>query len=294
MSSASVAKGGARPMRRRSPRTGRWRRPVVLLLLCLMALAGAAFATRRVLLQEVARIALSRDTDLTAQERKDGEVIAFGRVPSGWITPMKNLMNPIWQPIHAQGVNYFTFGAPANVFRTFSERSNPRSPLYQAWVGAYITRRVDGVLPENLLAWASEVTTLDQRSWLSAMGDPAPLADFGAATPAGKISIDGRTIQLWHAAMHSHSDLSEHPGGVLALLLGMPSRSAWPAGVNAFHDVTLDGYFAAWSDPEKKLSVVVYAVASEFAATGGARVDNRAITDQLMKIMQSAKVESAN
>jgi hypothetical protein len=90
---------------------------------------------RCTLLLDIARIFLSRDSDLLAQERTDGVTIVFAGIPSAWVKPMKNLMNPIWLPIQAEGVNYFTFAAPKNLFRTFSERSNPRSPYYQAWVG---------------------------------------------------------------------------------------------------------------------------------------------------------------
>ena len=116
--------------------------------------------------------------------RQDGVAIDFIGITPAWVKPMKNLMNTIWTPIQAKGVNYFTFAAPGNLFRSFSERSNPRSPYYQAWVGGYVTKRTDGSVPSDLPMWASQVTALDQRSWLSAMGDPMPVADFGAAAPA--------------------------------------------------------------------------------------------------------------
>jgi hypothetical protein len=260
-----------------------------------VVLLGAAYAIRCTLLLNIARIVLSRDADMLAQERKDGVAIYFASAPAAWVKPMKNLMNPIWVPIQAKGVNYFTFAAPGNLLRGFSERSNPRSPYYQAWVGGYVTKRNDGTLPPDLPMWASQVTALDQRSWLAAMGDPMPVADFGLAAPVGDIEVDGHDLQLWHGTMQSHSDLSDHPSGPLARLLGMPPKATWPKGIAAFHEVTLDGYFVCWSDPKRNISVVIYAVAAVFGKPSGVVGDNRRITkDELLNLMKSAKIEPAS
>ena len=235
---------------------------------------------------------MSRDADLLAQERKDRVTISFASTPTAWVKPMKNLMNPIWLPIQAEGVNYFTFAAPGNLLRSFSERSNPRSPYYQAWVGGYVTKRRDGTLPSDLPMWASKVTALDQHSWLSAMGDPMPVADFAAAAPVGNIEVDGHDLQLWHGTMQSHSDLSDHARGPLAKLLGMPPKSTWPNGIQAFHNVILDGYFVCWSDPKLHISVVIYAVAAVFEKPLGVIDDNRrTIKNDLLNFMKSARIE---
>jgi hypothetical protein len=261
-----------------------WRRNLAAGVAILAVLLIGSYAIRCTLLLNIARIALSRDADLVAQERKDGVAIAFPGVDSIWVKPLKNLMNPIWSPIDAEGVNYFTFAGPANVLRNFSERSNPRSPYYQAWVGGYVTKLKRGILPSDLPQWASQVTALDQRSWLAAMGDSAPVADFGAATPVGEIVIDGHELPLWQGSMKSHSDLSERPRGPLATLLGMPPKSTWPAGTHEFHDLTLEGYFACWSDSTRNISVVIYAV----AAVEG---NKRDIKEELLSLMKSASVQ---
>jgi hypothetical protein len=272
-----------------------WRRNVAFTIAILLVLLGAAYAIRRTLLLTIARVVLSRDADLVAQERTDGVAIDFVGTTTAWVKPMKNLMNTIWTPIQAKGVNYFTFAAPSNLLRSFSERSNPRSPYYQAWVGGYVTKRTDGTLPSDLPMWASQVTALDQRSWLSAMGDPMPFADFGAAAPAGNIEIDGHDLKLWHGTMQSHSDLSDHPSGPLATLLGMPPKSTWPNGIGAFHDVILDGYFVCWSDPKRNISVVIYAVSAVLAKRSEVVGDNRRKTkDELLNLMKSARVEPVN
>ncbi len=41
---------------------------------------------------------------------------------------MKNQMNDIWDPIKANGVNYYMFAGPQTWTTSYSERSNPLSP----------------------------------------------------------------------------------------------------------------------------------------------------------------------
>jgi hypothetical protein len=274
-------------------RSKTWRRRIAFLCLALIIVLIAGYSARRVLMLNVARVVLDRDAALVAQEKTDGVVIVFGARPPPWIAPMKNLMNPIWQPIGATGVNYYTFAGPARVLRSYSERSNPTSPYYQAWVGGYVTKRQDGTLPADLPAWAKQVTELDQRSWLAAMGDPHPLADFSVPTTAQKVVIDGHALQLWHGTMRSHSDLSDHQDGPLAALVGMPPKVSWPSGTRSFHDLTLDGYFVCWSDSTHNVSVVIYAVATAPEGQSASQHDQtRRIQDELLSMMRAVKLDS--
>lgn len=275
------------------PRSHPWRRRIALLCLGLIGVLIAAYSARCVLLLNVARAALDRDAALVAQEKTDGVAIAFGLRPPAWITPMKNLMNSIWQPIGATGVNYYTFAGPARVFRSYSERSNPASPYYQAWVGGYVTRTQDRTVPARLPAWAKQVTELDQRSWLAAMGDPHPVADFSVPTAVQTVAIDGHALELWHGTMRSHSDLSDHPEGALATMVGMPPRASWPAGTSSFHDLTLDGYFVCWSDTTRDVSVVIYAVGAIPATQSARQLDATSrLHDELLSMMRGVTLES--
>lgn len=277
-----------------APRSNRWRRGIAFVCLALIGVLITAYSARRVLLLNVARIVLDRDAALVAQEKADGVAIVFGVRPSAWITPMKNLMNPIWQPIGATGVNYYTFAGPARVLRSYSERSNPTSPYYQAWVGGYVTKRQDGTLPADLPAWVKQVTELDQRSWLAAMGDPHPLADSSVPTAVQTVVIDGHALQLWHGTTRSHSDLSDHPEGALATMVGMPPRASWPAGTRSFHDLTLDGHFVCWSEPTRNVSVVIYAVAAMPAAQSAREHDETSrLQDELLSMMRGVKLDYA-
>ena len=147
------------------PRTGtpvlfRWRNRIAIILVSLAILAGATYMARCTLLLNIARIVLNRDSELMAQERADSVAISFAVPPPAWISPMKNQMNDIWDPIKANGVNYYMFAGPRTWFTPYSERSNPSSPYYQAWVGGYVSKQRDGSLPANLETLAWQVTAL--------------------------------------------------------------------------------------------------------------------------------------
>jgi len=272
----------------------RWRLRVGIFAACCTLLALAAFAARRTLLLDLARIALNRDPALIAQEKADGVMITFANRPAVWIAPMKNEMDEIWAPIHANGVNYYTFAGPRNWMSTYSERSNPSSPYYQAWVGGYVIQLKDGTVPDDLQTLGWQVTALDQRSWLEAMGDAKPLAESSMATRAGNIAIDGHELPLWHGIMKSHSDLSADPKSPLSTLIGMPPNSTWPRGIVSFHDVTLEGYMACWFEPRRRVSIVVYAVAASYPGQTRNEENGGVIDGELLEMMRSAKLEGVS
>ena len=267
---------------------------IVALLACLGLLAGVGYAARTTLLLDVARTVLNHDSKLVAQERADAVAIVFEKPSLAWITPMKNQMNDIWDPIKANGVNYYMFAKPRTWFTHYSERSNPISPYYQAWVGGYVIKARDNSLPTDLESLAWQVTALDQRSWLSVMGDPHPIADPSPATQVGSITIDGRSLPLWHGTMRSHSDLSAHATGPLSALIGMPPKPSWPPGVDSFHNVNLDGYFACWIDSQRNVSIVVYAVAANYDGQRTDQINRNLMNDELLSLMRSAKFEAVH
>src|SRR5689334_14470095 len=85
----------------------RWARWTAIACAALLLAVGAAYAMRRTLLLDVARAFLDRDGELVAQEKADGVTIVFAKPPPPWVMPMKNVMNPLWQSIAAEGVNYY-------------------------------------------------------------------------------------------------------------------------------------------------------------------------------------------
>jgi len=121
------------------------------------------------------------------------------------------------------------------------------------------------------------------------MGDPAPLAESPPPSSVGKHVIDGHDRELWQGAIRSHSDFSKMPATQLASLIGMPDSAP---GIEPFHEVMLDGYFACWSDADRGVSIVVYAVGvmqtDRSSQDGGAR---RNVNDELLALMRTATVE---
>jgi hypothetical protein len=103
-------------------------------------------------------------------------------------------------------------------------------------------------------------------SGVSGANHPNPIADSSPAIRVGFIDIDGHRLPLWHGTMRSHSDLSAHPRGPLATLIGMPPKSLWPPGIDSFRDVSLNGYFVCWVDLQRKVSIAVYAVVADCSA----------------------------
>jgi hypothetical protein len=74
----------------------------------------------------------------------------------------------------------------------------------------------------------------------------------------------------------------------------MPPKSSWPSGVASYHDVSLDGYFACWVDPQRKVSVVVYGVAATYTPKLGGKTNPGPINDEILKLMKSAKLQAVN
>jgi predicted amidohydrolase YtcJ len=108
--------------------------------------------------------------------------ISFDPVPAEWVTE-QNVMDPIWEPIGYKGVNYYAYGRPESG-KNSAARSDPKSSLYQAWLGAYViaggkTAFGSGEKETQCSAF-SKLAEYDQQSWLGAMGDPHPIAESSA------------------------------------------------------------------------------------------------------------------
>lgn len=272
-----------------------WRKRVGIALLAFVLAAAGAYSMRTMLTLNLARFALDRDSSMKLQEREDGIAILFATPPAPWISPLKNEMNEIWAPQQLRGVNYYTYAGPNSWFARFSERSNPRSPYYQAWVGGYVVKMPQTASPKDPETLIREVTALDQRSWLEATGDSHPLAEIGVVERAGEAVIDGQTWAMWHAIYRSHSDLSARPHTQLAQLLGMPPESSWPAGTTSFHNVTLEGYMASRVDADKHLAVVLYeCLATPSSLTDVGAQSRQRAQDELLRLMESARLRTVS
>jgi hypothetical protein len=204
--------------------------------------------------------------------------IDLGQLPSGW-TKSEHVMDPIWQPLNLTGMNYFAFGAPVPP-NQFAARSDPSSPLYQAWFGVYVINGGRQIFvsadPAKEYEWLVKFAELDQSAWLAAMGDSNPQAKGVQHSGPRTVIIDGSPRTIYDNTITSHSDLGV-PGPTstpLSRMLGMPSPSELKVPVKPFHPLTLRGSYAFWYDSYRAVTFVVYMCASSFRADDGTLHDN--------------------
>jgi hypothetical protein len=73
------------------------------------------------------------------EERFIGAVPHFTVTAPGWMRyPLKIDGQRLWKQWHLRGMNYFKIARSGR--HNWSERFNPASKLYQAWLGVYIVR----------------------------------------------------------------------------------------------------------------------------------------------------------
>ena len=236
-------------------------------------------------------LALGPPTPRTGKEISSNIKVEF-RLPASW-TSQQIVMDPIWQPLGLSGVNFYAFGAPVDD-HNFAARSDPRSPLYQAWIGTYVIaggreRFSTGDSKKNFLQ-AIQLAEFDQRAWLDGMGDPSPKATFEPPYSTGHIRIEGADHALYSFDMESHSDLGVGTSE-MAKELGTPPESDWSKYVSAFHPLTLHVLYSFWYDPHEDVTFAVYGASSSFRDKSGVVHDNGpALHQQLLQIMRSMHV----
>ena len=208
-------------------------------------------------------------------------------MPPEW-TVAQQVMDTIWMPLGLHGVNHYAYGK-AVAPHQYAARSDPSSPLYQAWFGVY-TVVGDSALrlmrgKSDPLSSVMKLAEYDQKAWLGAMGDPHPVATAGPVLRTVSLMIDGapRTVSVFQ--MRSNSDLNSGKAP-LAQYIGMPPVSA-RQGLADYHAISLHGYYAFWYDAQRRATIIVYAVSSSFASAGanGAHKDNAAAIDPQFRDM---------
>lgn len=224
-------------------------------------------------------------------------LVEFDGLPQGWVTKQVNGMDDIWQPLGVRGVNYYSYGAPDQP-GSYAARSDPKSLLYQAWLGTYVVAgALDSVSADSSAAqqrWLVALAERDQRSWLEAMGDLSPLAQTALPLRRSEIRIAGATRPLFEGEMRSHSDLSRG-GTPLSVALGMPPEHDWLTDVAPFHDVVLHVQGAVWYDRHRHVTVIVYAASSQFRTRDGKLHDNGARLDPVLRAaMERVRIVDGN
>jgi hypothetical protein len=234
-------------------------------------------------------------------EQENGYKATFSNLPAQWTNPLKQNMETHWQSINRRGMNYFALGK-AEGENQFSNRSNPDSKYYQAWVGAYVLSGKEKLFAsmenseinermEEVLSEMAMLAQLDQKTWLFAAGDPQPLATSPSLTKTETVSKFGLNIPLYQGTINSHSDLTDRSNEI-SDLVGMPPTSAWGSRLDAYHDVTLSVYYLPFYDAQKQLLVVVYGASARFTdKLGKAYNYENALKAELINIMKSIELE---
>lgn len=225
--------------------------------------------------------------------------VDLGMLPPEWSRD-QNVMDPIWQPLNLKGVNYYAFGG-AHAPNQFAARSDPGSPLYQAWFGAYAIQGGREIFSSDdqakQFAWLAKLAEFDQVSWLGAMGDPHPDAKWIHHSAPKFETIDGSPRIVYQATMKSHSDISA-PGPdstPLAKMIGMPGAESLVIAVKPFHPVTLKGLYSFWYDATRDMTFVVYAVSSSFTGLDGTLHDNGPVLQpQFRRMIKKVRVMSSH
>jgi hypothetical protein len=168
---------------------------------------------------------------------------------------------------------------------------NPASPYYQAWIGGYAVKAAGRQQPPELEHLIRVLTTLDQRSWLEAMGDAHPLAELDTLEISGVIVIDGARWPLWRIAFHSHSDLPAGQASPLARLLGVPPESE-RLGVPPFQGVVLRGRIAGHFDFVHQVAILIYEVLADPPRNSRSPEEQRRLDAELVNSMTRARVRT--
>lgn len=209
--------------------------------------------------------------------------VAIDSMPSGWVF-QPTVMDRAWVTLDVRGVNFFAYGGPVAP-QTFAARSDPASPLYQAWFGVYVIADSAAARPDIPM----QLGGLDQQSWLGAMGDPQPVFTLTRTQARGTVAIAGVDRPLYTFDAATHSDLN-NGATPLAQRLGMPAEASWPKGLVSFHDLGLHGYYTYWYDAPRRLTVIVYSCASAFDRSGVKRDNFPALDTTLMQMMRNVRV----
>lgn len=142
----------------------------------------------------------------------------FHYIAPDWTEPQSISMDHAWASagLTERGTNHFIVGAPSLSTSPVWSRFDPLSPLYQAWVGAYVvsdfqyanewTKPYLAVtdIPDSVQRVLT-LATVDQLAWLTAYGDPSPKADVVPSSVA-VMPIVSNYFGIY-CRMESHSDV---------------------------------------------------------------------------------------
>ncbi len=225
----------------------------------------------------------------------------FQSIPASWSGTVNSIdMEAYWNEagIPFGGMNYFLLPMPAGG-NAWSERFNPDSKYFQAWIGIYTvsdSNRAtyglqDGELDENAIA---KLGIVDQTHWLMEFSQiPSPIVKLDDAYP---ITKEGATIDGCDGWKVTCRLTTPADTGIDNMQAGMPPllvvpKSAWETRIASYQPISLDVCLYVWHSAENGELNVIYYNSARFTDLDGNTVDTKAaVSDELDSIAKSITV----
>jgi hypothetical protein len=197
------------------------------------------------------------------------------------------------------GMNYYLLTKPV-AGNSWSERFNPDSKYFQAWLGVYTVSDSNGVtygIQDGELDAKATVLlgVTDQINWLKDFaGIPSPIVKVDDTIPVTKeattiLGSPGWKITCRLKAQADTGDNNQQSG--LPSLLVVP-KTAWNSRISSNQEISLDICLYVWhSDQHGQLNVIYYNSTSFTDRSGNALDTKPAIFGELDAIARSITLE---
>jgi hypothetical protein len=207
----------------------------------------------------------------------------FRNLPDAWYAdPFSLDMSEYWHGagIPFGGMNYYLLPKPVGG-KTWSERFNPSSRYFQAWIGAYTVTDSNGtaygIANGELDADAIiKLGVVDQTHWLQEFAPIlSPIATIDTTVPITKeaVTITGSPGWKVTCRLTTQTDTgNDNFQTELPPLLIVP-KSAWEALVASYQQISLDTCLYVWHSAKSRQLNVVYYASARFKDISGASVD---------------------
>jgi hypothetical protein len=226
----------------------------------------------------------------------------FPNLADAWYaSPFSIDMSDYWKGagIPFDGMNYYLLTKPT-AGNSWSERFNPDSRYFQAWVGVYTVSDsnsvVYGMQSGELDAKAIALLGVaDQLHWLEEFaGIPSPVVNLDEAVPLTKdtATIDGSPGWKVTCRLTTQSDTGNYnqESGLPSFLV-VP-KAAWESRITSNQVISLDICLYVWhSDQHGQLNVIYYNSASFTDLSGNAVDTKQAVFGELDAIARSITVK---
>jgi len=216
-------------------------------------------------------------------------------------TPFSIDMSDYWNEagIAFGGMNYYLLPKPA-AGNSWSERFNPDSKYFQAWVGVYTVWDSNGAIYG---AQGGELGTKaivllgveDQSHWLEEFaGITSPIVKVDDTVPLTKeaTTIDGSPGWKITCRLKTQTDTGDNnqESGFPPLLV-VP-KAAWASRIASYQEVSLDVCLYVWHSNQHGQLNVIYYNSTSFTPLSGSAVDTKpAVFGELDAIARSITLQ---